>query len=263
MDKAIPIHNRHLTSRWNQRAYDIHRKKLNKIKGSIDNAAPKQYSHIQKNYKRSIKEEERCEEIFKENQMLLTKIAVIKSSGGSVDTQLKTHRKQETLHEAARRREFERIDRENGRLLNRIKQVNPTYKREEWKAHGKKHAQYLKHMVEFPNDPTGAISQLEGGVKSSRKLSKTARKSKENRFDENDEDLYQPVVASDNDNEAVEEQEENVIEEDDNPNEAYHDDHFVDSNNDVYEEPVESNENSFNDENFEENESTSLTKDDE
>eukprot|EP00792_Barthelona_sp_PAP020_P005411 TRINITY_DN2638_c0_g1_i1.p1 TRINITY_DN2638_c0_g1~~TRINITY_DN2638_c0_g1_i1.p1 ORF type:complete len:226 (+),score=63.28 TRINITY_DN2638_c0_g1_i1:32-679(+) len=189
---VIPIKNQHRTSRWNQRAYDIHKKKLNKIKGSVDNAKPQQYSHIKKNHKRTIKEEERCEQIFKENQLLLTKIAIIKSSGGSVKTHQKTHRKQETLHEAARRREFERIDRENARLLNRIKEVNPTYKREEWKTHGKRHDQYLKQIGGFPIDST----ELEGHPKRSRKLAKAARKRKENKFDDNDEDEQYQTISS-------------------------------------------------------------------
>ncbi len=49
---AKPVASKICSKKWEERAYELHRKKLANIKPSIDTKAPKQYSHFKSNKKK-------------------------------------------------------------------------------------------------------------------------------------------------------------------------------------------------------------------
>lgn len=92
--------------------------------------------------------EERYAEIERDNRLLLEKMSYIMSHS-TLD-----HDSQEqyghSLNREQRKRELQRITRENQNILSRIQAAEPTYNATSWVEHEKQHQEYLKNICELP-----------------------------------------------------------------------------------------------------------------
>jgi len=46
MYRSLPVGNRILNEKWNQKMHDRHRKRLDEVKADIDNAPPPAFNHL-------------------------------------------------------------------------------------------------------------------------------------------------------------------------------------------------------------------------
>lgn len=148
MDRAIPRGNRILWEREEQRRADLHRTRLRNAKPQVDTAEPHaaHMSHVRKNVKREMREEERYSQIDRENRLLLKKMTdIARQQGPATDRPGPT-----SLNQATRRKELLRITKENQGILGRIQQAQPVYNRVDWEGSHRQHVAYLKNCTEFP-----------------------------------------------------------------------------------------------------------------
>lgn len=148
MDRAIPRGNRILWEREEQRKADLHRTRLRNIKPQVDTAEPHaaHMSHVRKNVKREMREEERYSQIDRDNRLLLKKMTdIARHQGPATDRPGPT-----SLNQGTRRRELLRITKENQGILGRIQQAQPVYNRVEWEGSHRQHCAYLKNCTEYP-----------------------------------------------------------------------------------------------------------------
>ena len=81
MHRSQKISNKICDRKWKERQYRIHKQKLRNMKASIDNKPPKQYKHLEKNWKKIQMEEgskKPKQKVFLQriNQSVLTKIII-------------------------------------------------------------------------------------------------------------------------------------------------------------------------------------------
>jgi E3 ubiquitin-protein ligase TRIP12 len=75
--RAMPIGNKQCYARHVQANQEKHKYKMATVKCSIDNSAPKRFSHLQRNQKKEQMMEERYAEIERDNRFLLEKMSHI------------------------------------------------------------------------------------------------------------------------------------------------------------------------------------------
>ncbi|KAG9393780.1 hypothetical protein J8273_4643 [Carpediemonas membranifera] len=127
--RAIPVASKICSKKWDDRAFELHRKKLAGIKPSIDNSAPKQFNHFKNNKKKQQLQEERYYEIQRENNILLGKMSHIMASRGGVDMSAPARGPADSLNRSYRVRELEKITVENAKLLQRLQSKKPSISR--------------------------------------------------------------------------------------------------------------------------------------
>ncbi|XP_067142474.1 uncharacterized protein CFAP97D2-like [Centruroides vittatus] len=110
--------NKFLQKRWQEDKYRRHLEKLHNAQPVVDTRAPSDYFHIHVKLRNLKLQEERNQNIEKENSRLLNQMATIMKNGGRVDCKNKYVVK--SLNETKRKKEKERIEKENQRLLLRI-----------------------------------------------------------------------------------------------------------------------------------------------
>lgn len=140
-----------------------HRKNLRTMKCSIDNQPPKRYSHLQRNMKKEAIMEERFASIERDNRLLLEKMSyIIRHS--SLDNRLQPqYQNFKSLNKDGRRKELQRITRENKDLLRRIQHVEPAYDHLEWQEDARKHEEWLRTLCEYPVQIGKAEATKHGG----------------------------------------------------------------------------------------------------
>ena len=144
----MPIGNKQCHARFVQRKLAQHKKKLQDMKCSIDNKEPKRHLHLRKNLKKEQLMEERYAEIERDNRLLLEKMSYImrhSSLRQDNDSQQYAH----SLNREQRKRELQRITRENQNILGRIQAAEPTYDHLAWAEHEKQHEEYMKNICEL------------------------------------------------------------------------------------------------------------------
>eukprot|EP01063_Lacrimia_lanifica_P015746 TRINITY_DN22411_c0_g1_i1.p1 TRINITY_DN22411_c0_g1~~TRINITY_DN22411_c0_g1_i1.p1 ORF type:complete len:269 (+),score=117.24 TRINITY_DN22411_c0_g1_i1:84-890(+) len=138
------------TKRWQERAYQLHRKKLADIRPSIDNKTPQMYPHLYQKLKKAQKEEELCSEIERDNRTLVKRMTEIMKRPG-IDTHNES--KSKSLNKEARQRELLRITEENQKLLKRIHSRQPTYNHLSWEQDREKSEMLCARICTYPYRP--------------------------------------------------------------------------------------------------------------
>ncbi|KAJ8601482.1 hypothetical protein CTAYLR_005710 [Chrysophaeum taylorii] len=145
--RACPVGNKQCHARFVKKCQEAHKKKLSEMKCSIDNTSPKSHPHLRKNLKKEQLLEERYAEIERDNRLLLEKMSyIMRHSSLPNDSQSYAH----SLNREARKRELQRITRENQHILSRIQAAEPTYDHLAWAEHEKQHQEYMKNICELP-----------------------------------------------------------------------------------------------------------------
>mmetsp|Transcript_25639 Transcript_25639/g.25444 ORF Transcript_25639/g.25444 Transcript_25639/m.25444 type:complete len:129 (+) Transcript_25639:32-418(+) len=127
MHRAIPgSGNKFLTKKWEEKRKMVDNKKLKNVRSQVDLSAPSSYGLTKKAAKRDQLVENRFIEIERDNKHLLNKMKQILTNDSKFSVQdRKMHKwptKKNTLHAGFRKRELERITRENYNILRRIQE---------------------------------------------------------------------------------------------------------------------------------------------
>eukprot|EP00164_Ancoracysta_twista_P001578 GFYU01002067.1.p1 GENE.GFYU01002067.1~~GFYU01002067.1.p1 ORF type:complete len:225 (-),score=32.01 GFYU01002067.1:524-1198(-) len=147
--RSIPEANKICSEKWRDRAYQIHKQRLNSMKPAIDNKPPTKYTHLVQNLKKAQLEEERYSEIERENRILLEKMSTIMQQthfharSGSAQAP-------RSLNKEYRKRELMRITSENQAILKRIQHKEPYYNHLQWEEDRKQNEVYLSMICNYP-----------------------------------------------------------------------------------------------------------------
>jgi hypothetical protein len=147
MHRAPLVANRICDEKWTDRAYKIHRQKLNKVKPSIDNKSPPMYPHLYQKLKKAQSEEERCTQIERDNRTLVRRMTDIMQRSA-----LDTHNNAKfiSMNKETRKRELMRVTQENQQLLRRIQQRQPTYNHLKWEQDRERNEQICERICRHP-----------------------------------------------------------------------------------------------------------------
>jgi len=124
------------------------------MKCSIDNKMPKQASHLKTNAKKNALMEERFAIIESENRMLLEKMSYIIAKKGGVDNKNDSLQYGRSLNKDRRKRELQKITKQNQTILSRIQESQPTYDHLTWAEEARVSHQFMLNVCEFK--PKGA-----------------------------------------------------------------------------------------------------------
>ena len=124
--------------------------KLREMKASIDTKEPHtRQGGKRRNPKKEQMMEERYAQIERDNRLLLEKMSYIMRHQ-SMDIREDTGEYSQSLNRERRKRELQRITRENQKILARIQAAEPTYDHLEWAEHERNHEETMKRLCELP-----------------------------------------------------------------------------------------------------------------
>uniref|UniRef100_A0A7S2WX22 Uncharacterized protein n=1 Tax=Rhizochromulina marina TaxID=1034831 RepID=A0A7S2WX22_9STRA len=148
--KVMPMGNKACYDRHVKKNQERHRQRLASMKCSIDCAPPRRFPHLERNQKKEQLMEERYAEIEKDNRLLLERMSYILKCKG-MDCYATPHMKlAHSLTRDERRRDMDRITRDNQLLLRRIQQAEPTYDHLAFAEDARRHEEYLRNICELP-----------------------------------------------------------------------------------------------------------------
>ena len=131
------------------------------MKCSIDNQMPKQASHLKTNAKKNALMEERFANIERENRMLLEKMSYIIAKKGGVDNKNDSIQYGRSLNKDRRKRELQKITKQNQTILARIQESQPTYDHLTWAEEARINHQFMVNVCEFkPKRAGGRTRQI-------------------------------------------------------------------------------------------------------
>ena len=142
--RAMPIGNKACHARFVKAQQERHKKKLREMKASIDTKEPHtRQGGKRRNPKKEQMMEERYAQIERDNRLLLEKMSYIMRHQ-SMDIREDTGEYSQSLNRERRKRELQRITRENQKILARIQAAEPTYDHLEWAEHERNHEETMK-----------------------------------------------------------------------------------------------------------------------
>eukprot|EP01138_Halocafeteria_seosinensis_P008999 gb/GECG01009198.1/.p1 GENE.gb/GECG01009198.1/~~gb/GECG01009198.1/.p1 ORF type:complete len:269 (+),score=34.20 gb/GECG01009198.1/:1-807(+) len=159
--KAEPKASKITYQRDVERNYELHRRRLQKIKPSVDNKPPKQCKHLRRNLKKEQMLEERYAKIEHENRVLLQKMSEIMQSDG-LDNINEEQQYGHSMNRTQRKRELQKITRENQQILRRIQQTMPMYNHWEWERDREYQERLVNNICEYQPSITTKSSLLGG-----------------------------------------------------------------------------------------------------
>merc|ERR1719269_404421 len=119
------------------------------MKASIDTKEPHtRQGGKRRNPKKEQMMEERFAEIERDNRLLLEKMSYIMRHN-SLDNQ-NPMEYAHSLNREQRKRELQKITRENQAILRRIQAAEPTYDHLAWAEHERTHEEYMNNICELP-----------------------------------------------------------------------------------------------------------------
>ena len=120
------------------------------MKASIDTKEPHtRQGGKRRNPKKEQMMEERYAQIERDNRLLLEKMSYIMRHQ-SMDIREDTGEYSQSLNRERRKRELQRITRENQKILARIQAAEPTYDHLEWAEHERNHEERCSAPCELP-----------------------------------------------------------------------------------------------------------------
>ena len=147
MDRAIPVSNKLLSRKWEERSDALHQQKLRNIQARVDSASPPAFSRTIRKAKKEQLLEDHYTEIERENRLLLEKMSSIMQ--GKPTPRTRPERKR-SLNQDFRRRELVKITQENQALLRRLQGRTSAYSTYRWETDRKKTERLLRNICEFP-----------------------------------------------------------------------------------------------------------------
>jgi len=147
MDRAIPVSNKLLSRKWEERTDALHQEKLRTIRARVDSASPPAFSHTVRKAKKEQLLEDHYTEVERENRLLLEKMSSIMQ--GKPPARAKPARKR-SLNQDFRRRELVKITQENQALLRRLQGRTSAYSTFRWETERKKTERLLQNICAFP-----------------------------------------------------------------------------------------------------------------
>jgi len=147
MDRSIPVSNKLIFKRINERNRQIHLNKLSQIKSSINRQPPLSFNHLKVNKKKNQLYETKLTEIERENRILLEKLTNIMKAPAKLPAPEKHPR---SLNRETRKKELVKITIENQAILKRLKEQKSMYDHNSWLNERKRHETYLKNISEYP-----------------------------------------------------------------------------------------------------------------
>ena len=119
------------------------------MKCSIDNKCPRAASHLKTKAKKNALMEERFAQIETENRLLLEKMSHIMRFKGGIDCTNDSVKYSHSLSKERRKRELQRITKDNQKILKRIQAARPTYNHRKWEEEAKRSDEILQNICEF------------------------------------------------------------------------------------------------------------------
>lgn len=126
---GFPVANKILYKYEQDRAYRLHRQKVNASRPTVKNRQPKKYPHLILQLKKIQLEEERQAEVDHENRLLLQKMSKIMKEPALVDSWNEYHTK--SLNLPQREKQLREIQMENIGLAKRLEHTRPVIRTEE------------------------------------------------------------------------------------------------------------------------------------
>lgn len=149
------------------------------MKCSIDNKCPRAASHLKTKAKKNALMEDRFAQIENENRLLLEKMSHIMRVSyvtclwgcrptrlarslahrfrmqfkGGIDCTNDSVKYSHSLSKERRRRELQRITKENQKILKRIQDARPTYNHIGWEEEAQRNREILENISEFKTRP--------------------------------------------------------------------------------------------------------------
>ncbi|TPX64930.1 hypothetical protein SpCBS45565_g05531 [Spizellomyces sp. 'palustris'] len=160
-----PTASKLLSKKWEDKSRSLHLKKIKEAKSTIDSRPPRVWPHLEVRLKRVQVEQERLQEIERNNHILLDRIAFqldnpsevsdLKSSQrppshrGSA-TSVNSSGSTRSLHAPKRKRDLKAIEFQNMTILQRIEDQPPTYPRTKFFASRCQNLEYLRNIAQYP-----------------------------------------------------------------------------------------------------------------
>ncbi|XP_011444277.3 annexin A6 isoform X2 [Magallana gigas] len=126
---GFPVANKILYKYEQDRAYRLHRQKVNASRPTVKNKQPKKYPHLILQLKKIQLEEERQAEVDHENRLLLQKMSKIMKEPALVDSWNEYHTK--SLNLPQREKQLREIQMENIGLAKRLEHTRPVIRSDE------------------------------------------------------------------------------------------------------------------------------------
>ncbi|XP_072541315.1 sperm axonemal maintenance protein CFAP97D1 [Salminus brasiliensis] len=167
----LPCVNKYLQHKWDKSCYEMHRKRVQTAKATINTAPPKIYGHLLVKGKKQQLEEERLSTIQRENHMLLDKISHIMRTTGRLDCRNDYVKK--SLCTDKRQQELLQTVKENQMIFQRLSQCTPYYSVELWREQWLETLNLMENIGRFPH--LGSSKPSSGA--SFKKTSITSKKS--------------------------------------------------------------------------------------
>ena len=151
--RAMPVGNKACNERFVKQRQEAHRAQLAKIKPTIDNKMPKTMQKTgasKSNAKKQQLLEDRYAQIERDNRILLEKMSnIMRSKKGGIDTENPHAKYSRSLNRESRRKDLQKITRENQRILNAIQSSEPFYSHVKWEQEARQNREYMKRICEM------------------------------------------------------------------------------------------------------------------
>ncbi|GAB6032326.1 hypothetical protein CHUAL_010965 [Chamberlinius hualienensis] len=144
-----PSCSRYLQLRWDTKKYDDHCKRVSSAKPTVNTQPPMSFLHIHVNWKKLQMNQDRVNEIMRDNETLLNRMshAIHKEQRLPV---VKTANKYKSLNYEQRKAENMKIMEENHKMLHRIVTKNANYNSKGWQEEWHTSRRYLKSLSTYP-----------------------------------------------------------------------------------------------------------------
>jgi E3 ubiquitin-protein ligase TRIP12 len=155
MYRSKPVGSRVCYDKMQQRQYEMHLKKLNSIKPSVDNKSPPRFKHMELNLKRAQVEEERYASIERDNRRLLQRMTDIMTTqpmpqAGGPAPEAPSPPGPKSLNKEYRKKQLMKITEENSQILRRIQSRRPYYNHLEWEDEFRRNEELVKSIQQVP-----------------------------------------------------------------------------------------------------------------
>ncbi|XP_066497527.1 sperm axonemal maintenance protein CFAP97D1 [Hoplias malabaricus] len=156
-----PCVNKYLQEKWDKSCYEMHRKRVQSAKSTLNTTPPLVYGHLLTKKKKQKLEEERLSTIQRENNMLLDKISHIMKTTGRIDCRNDYVKK--SLYADKREKDLLQIVKENQLIIQRLSQCAPQYSVKLWREQWLENLHLMEQIGRFPHLHS---SQVSSGVSS-------------------------------------------------------------------------------------------------
>lgn len=163
MYRSLPVSNRILSKKWEERNQAIHLKKLNEMKHTQKTIKSLENNQHKLKLRKDKFTEERNIEIARDNEVLNNKIAMIHNSPPFL-TKAKQYKKS-SLNKQARKKKLLQINAENEVIYQRLQSKNSTYSAQIWEQDHKTAVRRAMNISEFPYIIGPAECKLPASIK--------------------------------------------------------------------------------------------------